>query len=312
MRGKGGDRGRRAERRGGGGGEWGGEDRSKKRSMKEEGYAGHAMVLTCAKCLVSKSRFCQSGQPISNLLNSKGVGQAKRAQGKVEQSSDELTGENEEVRTILTLLYTPCIKFEPFNFMLYMYQFPAKYDCPISLLFSLKIQFFQDLASVLSIHIHELQTSIHYWHPWTPNFQRFHEGKPRENSPRTSKRGNCEKGGEREREKKPVAVRKAIVGEDSVDGRSGRRGQWPLLETSRGPGSPCPWQDITRQSQQEKRSPMALEGRPTGAAAVLASSPLLPQVVNHCGEELLSDSQAGVQFGLIGEQERNFTPSVEA
>lgn len=26
---------------------------------------------------------------------------------------------------------------------------------------------------------------------------------------------------------------------------------------------PCPWQDITRQNQQEKRSPMALEGRPT-------------------------------------------------
>lgn len=33
------------EREGG----WEGEGRTKKRSMKEEGYAGHAMVLTCAK-----------------------------------------------------------------------------------------------------------------------------------------------------------------------------------------------------------------------------------------------------------------------
>lgn len=50
MRGKGGVRGRRGERRRGGRGEeQSGEDRWKKRSMKEEGYAGHAMVLTCAK-----------------------------------------------------------------------------------------------------------------------------------------------------------------------------------------------------------------------------------------------------------------------
>ena len=43
-------------------------------------------------------KFCQSGHPISNLLYDEGVGQAKRTQGKVEQSSDEFTGENEEVR----------------------------------------------------------------------------------------------------------------------------------------------------------------------------------------------------------------------